>query len=121
MLWKFSGAVDRVAYVVATSSDRGFRGAIRVGVVGLPKDRVIVPKAQACLPYFSRSLSSKARRGAMMLRYLVGQEADVIAGNYGVSIVRFPTGLSGAHAVKFVLDPGVPRPEGSPVHSRVIE
>jgi Ca2+-binding EF-hand superfamily protein len=35
-------------------------------------------------------------------------------------IPRFPAGLAGAHAVRFVLATGVPRPAGSPGHSTVI-
>lgn len=36
--------------------------------------------------------------------------------------MRFPAGLAGAHGtITFVLPPGVPDPEGSPSHSRVIK
>jgi Ca2+-binding EF-hand superfamily protein len=33
---------------------------------------------------------------------------------------RFPAGLSGAHAVQFIVPKGVPRPAGDPGHSKVI-
>ncbi|MCB1470277.1 MAG: hypothetical protein KDK08_24725 [Rhizobiaceae bacterium] len=38
-----------------------------------------------------------------------------------VKKMTFPAGLSGAHAAKFVLAPGVPKPQGDPGHSCVIE
>jgi Ca2+-binding EF-hand superfamily protein len=34
--------------------------------------------------------------------------------------IRFPAGLGGAHSVRFLLRRGVPRPDGNPVHSKVI-
>jgi hypothetical protein len=36
------------------------------------------------------------------------------------AIPRFPAGLSGAHAVRFVLQHGVPMPAGKPGHSKVL-
>ena len=32
---------------------------------------------------------------------------------------RFPAGLAGGHAVRFIVPKGVPRPTGDPGHSRV--
>ncbi len=37
-----------------------------------------------------------------------------------VKKLRFPAGLSGGHSVAFILGKGVPMPEGSPGHSRVV-
>jgi hypothetical protein len=43
-------------------------------------------------------------------------------GSYSIDkpIARFPAGLNGGHAVKFVLRRGVPMPAGSPGHSSVL-
>lgn len=37
-----------------------------------------------------------------------------------VKKTRFPAGLSGAHAIRFILAKGVPMPDGDPGHSRVL-
>lgn len=38
-----------------------------------------------------------------------------------VKKIRFPAGMSGAHSVRFLLGPGVPRPDGDPGHSCLLE
>ena len=35
--------------------------------------------------------------------------------------IRFPAGLNGAHSVEFVLGVGVPEPDGSPGHSKILK
>ena len=53
-----------------------------------------------------------------------GQQADEEFSMPGelkiVKQLRFPAGLSGGHSVAFILGKGVPMPEGSPGHSRVV-
>ncbi|MCG8544590.1 MAG: hypothetical protein MJE12_10305 [Alphaproteobacteria bacterium] len=53
-----------------------------------------------------------------------GRNVDVMSIPKEFLIVRkmtFPAGLYGAHGVRFVLKSGVPRPDGSPGHSKIRE
>lgn len=54
------------------------------------------------------------------------QEGSLIRQGNGVyridkPVARFPAGLNGAHSVRFVLGKGIPRPAGSPGHSKVLD
>lgn len=99
MIWQFSGAVDRIAALVATSIQAGADRIPRVGVIGVPRERVHIPRQRGCLPYFSKAGNSKAARADGMLSRLAGRSADMVLGSYGVSSVSLPGGVFDKMAV----------------------
>ena len=92
MIWRFSGAVDRVSQVVATSTRRDSGGAPRVGIVGLPKERVFVPERADCMSYFTEKEDRNREKAAKAAAALVGRVADIVSGSYAMNTVKLPSG-----------------------------
>jgi hypothetical protein len=89
MVWRVSGATERVAGLFATSvaADPTTQRP-RVGVVGLPRDKVQFAASARCLPYFTdRDLGTAAEP----LEVLFGRKPDAIFGIYGAQSVRVPS------------------------------
>lgn len=119
MLWQLSGATDRIAHVVVSSSAsaREWRGdnkpkregdavpppivagtgwAVRrqvsaAGVSGVPARKVTIANS-GCPPYFSSVEANKAVPAVATLRRSLGREPDVIIGSYSVQRVSLPSG-----------------------------
>jgi Ca2+-binding EF-hand superfamily protein len=74
-------------------------------VAGVPAVRYdVLPRAAGLLQLVRSGALSRNRRG----EYLIHKK------------MRFPTGLHGGHAVKFLLMKGVPEPDGDPRHSDLV-
>lgn len=99
MIWQFTGAVDRVAFVVASSEEHDVKERTRVGVVGVPGAKVYISEEGDCLPSFWKPESDRATRAAALLPHLVGDTADVVVGGSSVSTVSLPVGLFDRTAV----------------------
>ncbi|MGI9383627.1 MAG: EF-hand domain-containing protein [Methyloligellaceae bacterium] len=98
MVWRFSGAVDRIAALVASSNRADAGDAPRIGVLGVARDRVhIVPRSD-CLGTFNKPGSSKAMRLAAALTHFLGRPVDVTVGRYAVSSVSLPNGFFDSQA-----------------------
>ncbi len=110
MIWRFSGAVERVVAAVANAHKRDAAGNLRVGVTGLPKARVHIPPRSACLRYFTQINDQKSRQMARKVEILIGRKADLIT-------ARFRAGQLGLPSGSFELEPvyrdAAPLPEDS--------
>jgi len=96
-IWQFSGAVERIERVVATSTANGRNGsnaqqAPIAGVTGVPRDRVGFPAKSSCFGYFSESPSSGSLQAAGTVRLSAGKAPDVVATKYSVGTFNIPSG-----------------------------
>ncbi len=93
VLWRFSGALDRVIQVAANSTRRLPSGAARVGVTGVAAERVHFANQRQCLGYLTDP--GKDRNAAAtvgMVRFLLGRPADHLASAYELAAVSLPGG-----------------------------
>ncbi len=93
LIWRFTGAVERVEVVVAGSQKTDATGAVRVGVVGVPAALVHVPPGTNCMSPFVNASSTPTLKMTKTLGRLIGREPDVVKASARVSAVSFPTGL----------------------------
>ena len=128
LIWRFSGAVDRVSRVVLIASpthpprnvvlpspagarrdiQRARPGrAVYAGTTGLPSDRVTTVAPDACTDYFHDPRSIKAARFAAVVGARAGRRPDVLAGVYSLSAIKLPSAMA-AVAPRG----GVPAPAG---------
>jgi Ca2+-binding EF-hand superfamily protein len=94
MIWQVSGAIDRVQALVATSMKAGGDKLPRVGVVGLPRERVASPAAADCLRYFSSKRGSEWDHTVAEVRGLLGKAPDDVVGIYGAARISLPSGIA---------------------------
>lgn len=93
MIWQFSGAVDRVAFVVANAAKRGGGEVPRVGVVGVAQERVHIVAKRDCLKRYTGRDAKKKDQIVALLPYLIGRGADLATAQHAVSTVSLPSGL----------------------------
>ena len=111
MVWRVSGATDRVAQAVVASlntgraapitlRDKARRGppttASRVGVsasgvIGIPRDRVTIASS-GCPPYFSNTKGGEAKLALATLHRALGRDPDAVFGSYSARRVSLPSG-----------------------------
>jgi len=98
-IWVVSGAVDRVATVVATAPATAAPARTpRVGVVGIAPEKVHVPGAPDCIPSFARSdadmtrASDAGRPAALAVERLAGRRPDRVIGAQDLSTMYLPSG-----------------------------
>lgn len=88
-----TGARERVKRLVATSRQgAGARKVPRIGVVGLPKERVAFLAKSDCLPDFSNGSEASSAGVVGSLTELVGKAPDVTIGVYGIGKLSLPSG-----------------------------
>ena len=92
MIWRFSGAVERVVAAVANAHKRDAAGNLRVGVTGLPEARVHIPPRSACLRYFTQINDQKSRQMARKVEILIGRKADLITARFRAGQLGLPSG-----------------------------
>lgn len=90
MVWKFDGAIGRVAQVVATSFVKK-GGTPAVGTAGVKADRVSFIRGD-CLSYFHDAKSAEADRAHGVLHRSLGREPDAIVATYSARSVSLPSG-----------------------------
>jgi len=104
MIWRFSGATQRVARVALSASARSPAGTPMAGVMGLDKDRLGAVQGTDCFGGFSGAGQGRAVRA---LSYaILGREPEVLGGAYAITAVRLPS----ARAAKAMTV--APRPDG---------
>ena len=92
VIWRFTGATERVIEVVVTAGMRSEKSAI-AGVIGIPKDRVLFPDSFECVPNLTTKVGTKpGEETAMTMRALYGREADVLIRKEIVRLVNIPSG-----------------------------
>ena len=112
IIWRFSGAVDRVVRLVADSFQRGKDGGPRTGVTGLPADRIHFPAARDCTPdYGSMKKAGKNNPKTKILASLIGHGIDDAFFSYDAALVSLP---GGAVDEKFDYPDRVELPKGTP-------
>lgn len=99
MIWQISGSTDRIAHVVAGTSRYGriLRGQIattpRVGVTGLPADRVFIPTAANCMLRFTKAGNRQSQSAATSLENVLGRAPNIVTGRRKVSTVQLPSSV----------------------------
>lgn len=93
-IWRLRGAVGRIGRVVASSYQRAGPNdpTPRVGVVGIPREKLAVPRRSDCLPYFSGTAIAERSRSIAAVTALAKRPPDAVFGTYGVSTVTLPSG-----------------------------
>lgn len=88
MIWRFTGATERVAGFLAhsTAGDPGSQRP-RVGASGLPSDRVRFTRRWSCLPYFT---DRDYGQGVLPIELLFGKRPDETVGVQVVHTMRVP-------------------------------
>jgi len=95
-IWIMSGAVERIETVLANASAESAK-VPRVGVIGLPPERVHVAAAATCIPEFHlrdkrpSDLDADSRKTADALEDLTGRRPDQVAGAYKFSTMHVPS------------------------------
>lgn len=99
MIWQFSGSTDRIAHAVAGTSRYGriLRDQItmdpRVGVTGLPADRVFIPTAGNCMLRFTKAGNRQSQSAATALENVLGRAPDIVTGRRKISTVQLPSSV----------------------------
>lgn len=128
LIWRFSGAVERVSRVVliaspshpprtiALSAPTGGRHggqmlqrpgrAVYAGTTGLPSDRVSTVAPDACTDYFYDPASIKATRFAAVVGARAGRRPDVLAGAYSLSAIKLPSAMAAVAPRGLAAPPG---------------
>jgi len=107
IVWRVSGAVERVEHLVLGSVQSVERDGTKVplvGATGLPADRVTFLGRNDCLHYFDETPSSRAAQAAGKVRDRAGREPAQVVANYAMSEVRVPSG----EALELKWPPGHP-------------
>ncbi len=132
MIWRLSGAAERVERVVLASQsviEAGVSGSdVRplAGVTGISADKVIFLPKPSCLSHFSETPSIEAARTIGIVRSETGK-APIVAAHYTISDVAIPSATlqpsrdrsaartairSRRDGTAYSTDPnGIPRPE----------
>lgn len=93
-IWRLRGAVGRIGRVIASSYHRGGPNDAtpRVGVTGVPADKVVVPGRSDCLRYFSSEANADRPRTLAAIATLTKRTPDAVFATYGVSTLSLPSG-----------------------------
>ena len=96
VIWRFTGAVDRVERVVLASVSNTVNGSEQdavsaVGLTGIPAARATFLKAK-CLGYFSEAQSTDAAKAVGLIRKQLEREPAVVAARSTVSGFMLPSG-----------------------------
>ncbi|MGU3588662.1 hypothetical protein [Methylobacterium brachiatum] len=113
-VWLVTGAVERVAQVFASSQQAGAEKRPRVGVVGVPPERVRFAAEAACLPYFYQPQSREWTTALTTIEALFGRAPDAAVGAYSIATMGVPSGRPDAQAA---LPGAVALPAGGPARA----
>jgi hypothetical protein len=97
VIWRFSGAVERLERVVHAGTNTGPNRSEReqvplVGAIGVPAARVTMLPRAGCLQYFTEAPSTGAAVAAAHVRQDAGKEIAATAARYQVSGFDIPSG-----------------------------
>ena len=91
-VWLVTGAVERVAQVVASSLQAGADKRPRVGVVGLPPEKVRFAAEANCIPDFYKPQSREGVAALARIEALFGRPPDAVVSAYTVATMGVPSG-----------------------------
>lgn len=93
IIWKFTGATDRIDKVyVGSTIVNSADGKSAAGVTGLPKDKVGFLKGRRCLGQFGDAKSSEALIASARIAKLAGRPVDTLLASYSANVVYLPSG-----------------------------
>lgn len=97
IIWRFSGAVERLERVVIASAITGpSQGHAKrlplAGATGVPAERVTFVKSPHCFRYFSKAPSINSAVTIARLKEAVGREPDATTSAYELLDVALPSG-----------------------------
>ena len=89
MIWKFSGATDRVATAVLSSLQRTGLNKSAAAAMALPTDRIFVLRGK-CRDYLYNGESRDGVEPGSLIRRSLGRKPDRIITNYELNTVAIP-------------------------------
>ena len=93
IIWKFTGATDRIAKVyVGSSRVNSTDGKSAAGITGLAKDKVGFLTGRRCLGRFSEAQSSEAIVASARIAKLAGRPVDTLLAAYSSNVIHLPSG-----------------------------
>jgi hypothetical protein len=93
IIWKFTGATDRIAKVyVGSIRVNSADGKSAAGVTGLPKDKVGFLTGRRCMGQFSEAQSSEAIIASARIAKLAGRPVDTLLASYSSNVINLPSG-----------------------------
>lgn len=92
MIWRFSGATQRITHVALSTQGRSAAGLPYAGATGLRRDQVGYATGIGCMGYFSDPGSFDAQRAAADVKRYTGRTPAVVGGRYALAAVRLPSG-----------------------------
>jgi hypothetical protein len=93
MIWRFSGATQRVAHVALATQGRSAAGLPYAGATGLEYDQVGYATGVGCMSYFSEPGSIPAQQAIVSVKRYTGRTPTVVGGRYALAAVRLPSGM----------------------------
>lgn len=99
IIWRFTGAVERVLQVVVNGSDRGAEQLPLAGVTGLAAERIHFVPTVDCLRPFRKQTPSTVSETNDMVGRILGRTADAAMSQNSISTVSVPTGVFETNAV----------------------
>jgi Ca2+-binding EF-hand superfamily protein len=92
MIWRFTGAVDRIEHVFLSASARAAPAQTPLaGAMGLPAAKVTIADKINCPRSFSEIPSQQAALAIAVVRRSLGREPSVVAARETISIVDIPS------------------------------
>jgi hypothetical protein len=91
MVWQFSGSAKRIAGVAATSAV-GSTGLPRVGITGLPMEKVAISAAIGCLPYATDKAESQQKL-SKAAEDILGAQVDALTAIEHAANFAIPSGV----------------------------
>ena len=93
LIWKFTGATERIAKVyVGSTQVNAADGKTAAGVTGLPKDKVGFLTGRRCLGYFDEAQSPEALIASARIGKLAGRPVDALLATYSSNVIHLPSG-----------------------------
>lgn len=91
-IWQVGGAIERVRGVTAFAERSGPEGMPRVGVTGVPRERVAIARKATCLNAFWEHPATGSVKALAALRAHTRRDPDAIVAAYGAARVFLPSG-----------------------------
>jgi hypothetical protein len=94
MIWKFSGAVQRISKVVAfgRNGDNGQNDKPAVGVIGIDKSKLQFVNSKSCFGSFYEATSSEGLHAKAAVERMAGRAPNKILGKYAITVLALPSG-----------------------------
>ncbi|MCP4183427.1 MAG: hypothetical protein GY761_08925 [Hyphomicrobiales bacterium] len=92
MVWRLTGATDRIANVVVAGRADKDMNAVMAGVTGIAKGKVSFLSTRSCIPYFYKLGGIEGARAKAAMFNLVGRKPDYMLGMYTLHEMQLPSG-----------------------------